>query len=135
MLLRGKLTELMVKIDPGLYRKYVTMSARGQPMLFVKLNKALYGLLRSVLLFYNKLVGELEGMGFMLNPYDPCVANRDIEGSQQTVTWHVDDLRVSHVNPAVNTQTIRDLAKIYGPGITVTRGKVHDYLGMDLDYS
>ena len=74
-------------------------------------------------------------MGFVFNPYDPCVANRDIEGSQQTVTWHVDDLKVSHVNPSVNTQTIRALAKIYGPGITVSRGKVHDYLGMDLDYS
>ena len=47
MLLRGKLAELMVKIDPGLYRKYVTMSARVQPMLYVKLNKALYGPLRS----------------------------------------------------------------------------------------
>ena len=74
-------------------------------------------------------------MGFVLNPYDPCVANRDIEGSQQTVTWHVDDLKVSHVNTAEHTQTIRALAKIYGHGITVSRGKVHDYLGMDLDYS
>ena len=27
------------------------------------------------------------------------------------------------------------LANIYGPGITLSRGKVHDYLGMDLDYS
>jgi len=134
MLLRGKLAEMMAKIDPGLYRKYVTMSAKGQPMLYVKLNKALYGLLRSALLFYNKLVGELEDMGFVLNPYDPCVANRDIEGSQQTVTWHVDDLKVSHKSLAVNTQTIKELTKIYGPGITVSRGKVHDYLGMDLDW-
>ena len=27
------------------------------------------------------------------------------------------------------------MTKIYGPGITVTRGKVHTYLGMDFDYS
>ena len=35
MVLRGKLAEMIVKIDPGLYWKYVTMSARGQPMLHV----------------------------------------------------------------------------------------------------
>ncbi len=135
MLLRGKLAEMMVKIDPSLYRKYVFIGKGQQPMLYVKLNKALYGMLRSALLFYNKLVSELKELGFVLNPYDPCVANREINGSQQTVTWHVDDLKVSHLDPAVNTQLIKTLAKIYGPGITVSRGPVHDYLGMDLDYS
>ena len=104
-------------------------------MLYVKLNKALYGLLRSALLFYKKLVSELLEMGFELNKYDPCVANRMVNGSQQTVTWHVDDLKISHNDAAVNTQTIKELAKIYGPKVTVSRGKVHDYLGMDLDYS
>ena len=86
MLLRGKLAEMMVKVDPELYQKYVIMSPKGQPMLYVKLNKALYGLLRSALLFYKKLVSELIEMGFVLNPYDPCVANREVNGSQQTVT-------------------------------------------------
>ena len=74
-------------------------------------------------------------MGFVLNPYDLCVANRMVDGSQQTVCWHVNDLKVSHLDPAVNTQLIKHLAKIYGPGITVSRGKVHDYLGMDIDYT
>ena len=101
-------------------------------MLYVKLNKALYGLLRSALLFYKKLVRELEDMGFELNPYDPCVANRMVDGTQQTVCWHVDDLKISHKDAAVNTQTIKALAKIYGPGITVSRGKVHDYLGVEI---
>ena len=97
-------------------------------MLYVKLNKALYGLLRSALLFYKKLVSELVEMGFELNKYDPCVANRMINGSQQTATWHVDDLKISHKDAAVNTKTIKELAKIYGPKVTVSRGKVHDYL-------
>ena len=34
----------------------------------------MYGLLRSSLLFYRKLRGELEEYGFEVNPYDPCVA-------------------------------------------------------------
>ena len=33
MLLRGKLAKMMVKIDPSLYRKYVTFSQKGVPML------------------------------------------------------------------------------------------------------
>ena len=39
-------------------------------------------------------------MGFNINPYNPCVANKEINGSQMTVTWHVDNLKVSHKDPA-----------------------------------
>jgi hypothetical protein len=41
MLLRGILAELMVKTAPNIYRKYITVDARNQPMLYVKLQKAL----------------------------------------------------------------------------------------------
>ena len=82
MLLRGKLAEMMVKIYPSLYQKYIFIGKAKQPMLYVKLNKALYSMLRSALLFYNKLVSELKEIGFTLNPYDPCVVNREITGSQ-----------------------------------------------------
>ena len=44
MLLKGKLAELMVQIDPKLYRKYIITSSKGEPMLYVHLSKALYGL-------------------------------------------------------------------------------------------
>jgi hypothetical protein len=62
-------------------------------VLYVKLQKALYGLMRASLLFYRKLRKELEDFGFAINPYDPCVANKDVgDGKQVTVIWHVDDL-------------------------------------------
>ena len=54
MLLKGKLAELMVQIDPQLYRKYIIRSSKGEPMLYVPLSKALYGLLQPALLFYRK---------------------------------------------------------------------------------
>ena len=79
MCLRGKLVEMMVQVDPKVYRKYVTTTQKGVPILYVKLNKALYGLLKSALLFYRKLRGDLEGMGFEVNPYDPCIANKDVK--------------------------------------------------------
>ena len=43
-------------------------------MLYIKLLKALYGLLQLALIFYNKLRGEVKGLGFIINPYDSCVA-------------------------------------------------------------
>jgi hypothetical protein len=135
MLLKGKLAELMVKVDPKLYRKYITTNKKGEAMLYVRLSKALYGLLQSALLFYKKLRGELEEYGFEVNPYDPCVANKIVNGSQMTVTWHVDDLKVSHKDGDEITKFLLYLGKLYGNRITVNRGVVHDYLGMDLDFS
>jgi hypothetical protein len=68
--------------------------------------------------------------GFKINPYDWCVANKTIDGKQCTILWHVDDLKVSHVDPKVNTTMIGLIDNEFGKEgpITVTRGKVHDYL-------
>ena len=60
--------------------------------------KALYGCLKSALLFYEKLVGDLEAYGFNINPYDPCVDNKMIGGKQLTVCWHVGNLKISCVD-------------------------------------
>ena len=135
MVLKGRLAELMVQVAPNLYRKFVMVDKRNTPILYVKIQKALYGLLRSALLFYKKLVGDLESNGFVLNPYDPCVANKMINGTQMTVCWHVDDLKVSHVDPDEVTKFGRWLSKTYGIAVAEHRGKVHDYLGMILDFT
>jgi hypothetical protein len=76
MLLRGRLAELMVKTAPNIYRKYITVDSNNQPVLHVKLQKALYGCLQSALMLYLKFVGDIESQGFELNPCDPCVANK-----------------------------------------------------------
>ena len=68
MKLRGKIVELLVQLEPTMCRKYVTTGPNEEPILYVRVLKALYGLLRSALLFYKKLRGELEKMGFEVNP-------------------------------------------------------------------
>ena len=98
------------------------------------MNKAMYGLLKSALRFYKKLVKDLKAYGFRLNPYDPCVANMMVNGEQHTVVWHVDDLKCSHKDPKVNTRLAVYCASIYGDTVTVHRGKIHDYLGVNFDY-
>ena len=134
MLLRGKLAEMMARIDPALYRQYITYSAKGIPILYVRLNKALYGMLQAALLFYKRLRRWLEDSGFKVNPYDPCVANKIIDGSQITIYWHVDDLKVSHIDKDVVTSFAVVMGKEFGSGTTIKRGKVFDYLGMELGF-
>ena len=45
MMLKRKLAELMVMIEPSLYRKYVITDSKGEPILFVQMHKALYGMM------------------------------------------------------------------------------------------
>ena len=134
MRFHGRLAELMVLIAPQIYRKYVTTDANGESVLFVKLQKALYGMLKSALLFYKKLLTDLVAKGFTVNPYDPCVVTKMIRGKQMTICWHVDDLKVSHKRGAEVKKLESWLRSIYG-NITVSEGSKHTYLGMDLDYS
>ena len=49
-----------------------------------------------------------------------------------TVTWHVDDLKISHKYGMEVTKFLHHFGQNYGERMKVHRGKVHDYLGMDL---
>ena len=60
MFLGRSLVELTVKVAPNIYQKYVTMSSKVKPLIYVQIQKALYGLIHSALLFYRKLVTDLE---------------------------------------------------------------------------
>eukprot|EP00957_Ditylum_brightwellii_P032859 2491532-Ditylum_brightwellii.AAC.1 len=51
-----------------------------------------------------------------------------------TITWHVDDLKISHAEAAEVTKIIQWFESIYG-NVRISRGKHHDYLGMNLDFS
>ena len=106
-------------------------------MLYLEVLKALYGMLQSSLLWYKKLRQDLESQGFVINPYDPCVANKMVRGKQMTVVWHVDDLKISHVLQEAVDSFVDWVKKKYGSIGTVktTIGKRHPYVGFTLDYS
>jgi hypothetical protein len=99
------------------------------------MQKAIYGLLRSALLFYKKLVANLESIGFKLNPYDLCVANKEVNGTQMMVCWHVDNLKVSHVDPKENTRFGDWFSETYGMMVMAHQGGVRNYLGMKINFS
>ncbi len=85
MIMHGWLAELLVQVAPEIYSKFVTINKSGQTVLFVKLKNALYGLMCTALLFYERFVNGICSIGFVLNPYDPCVANKGVKGKQLTI--------------------------------------------------
>ena len=134
--LEGALAELLTKVDPALYTEYL-VKENGTTILYIQLDKALYGTLSASMLFWKDLTGHLLRDGFVPNPYDSCVMNKVVDGLQCTVLWHVDDLKISHVNASVCEKVVDLLNVRYGKEtpVTVTRGDLHDYLGMTLDFS
>ena len=89
------------------------------------------------LLFWELLSNTLKEWGFKVNDYDQCIANKTINGRQCTIIWHVDDLKISHVDKKVVEDVIKLLNEKFGreSPLTTTRGRVLEYLGMTLDYS
>ena len=76
-------------------------------------------------------VKTLKRMGFILNPYDKCVANKMINGKQCTVAWYVDDNKLSHVQPEVITQVL-EVVKGHFAELEISRGDEHNLLGMKI---
>ena len=77
------------------------------------------------------------GWGFKLNEYDKCVANKMINGKQCTIIWHVDDLKISHVEQKVVNDIIKRLKDKFGQEspLETSQGKTIDYLGMCINYT
>jgi hypothetical protein len=129
--------EVLMELDPIL-AQFVTevdptavqyLDTRG--MLVVKLQRALYGCVQSAKLWFDKLKGVLESFGFVANPYDVCTFNKDVDGVQVTVAFHVDDLLVTLESDGALDQVIKHLKESF-TAISVNKGDVHHYLGMKI---
>jgi len=130
--LRGDLVDILVDIAPDIYGPYVTTDKKGVKQIIVQCQNALYGTMVASLLYYRKFAKSLKNDGFTFNPYDPCVANKIVNGKQMTILFHVDDCKLSHVDSRQNDRMIETLRNEYesifedGSGkMTVSRGKVH----------
>jgi hypothetical protein len=140
--IRGILVDILGEIAPEAYKSYVSQDNKGNKQLLVQCHNALYGTMVASLLYYRKFMKSLMDIDFIINPYDPCVANKIIEGEQVTICFHVDDCKLSHRKKTFMDRMIGYLRKEYesifedGSGaMTVSRGNIHKYLGMTLDYS
>ena len=55
----------------------------------------------------------MEKLGLKINPYDPCVANKDINGNHLTIVWHAYDLKVSHKDENIVTAFCVKMSELY----------------------
>ena len=70
-------------------------------------------------------------MGFVLNKYDPCVANKMINGKQFTIGWWIDDNAMPHVDMEVMNEIIASIEDKFGK-LTINICDYHTFQGMDL---
>ena len=81
----GDAVKAMCDANPR-YKKFMTIE-HGKEVLYVRLRTALYGIMQAALLWYETFVAFLKVNGFKLNKYDPCIANKVVNGKQCTIFW------------------------------------------------
>jgi hypothetical protein len=93
------------------------------------------------LLYYKKFIKILKAKGFKLNPYDSFMANKQVNGEQLTVCFHVDNCKILHLIPKVVDETIEwlqsEYKNVFEDGtkqMKVHCRKTHKYLGVSLDF-
>ena len=133
VLIKLKDEEVDILCDVNEKYKENVIYENGHKVLYLQLHKALYGTMRAAIIWYETFTETLENLGFALNPYDPCVANKMVNGTMLTICWYVDDTKMSHKDSKVVDWLIEELEKQHGK-MTVTRGPRHTYVGMDINF-
>jgi hypothetical protein len=130
MRIEPALAALMCGIPGGDYAKFLCPDGS----LIVRLKKALYGTLEAAKIWFEVLKGFLLGLGFKQNGKDQCVFNKMADDAQLTVAIYVDDCKCT----CVHESALEWIAEAFNgrfPGMSITRGPVHSFLGQTWDYS
>ena len=134
MVIRDEFVDILCEVCPD-YIPHVQTLRNGRKVLYVKVLKAIYGCIQSALLWYQLYTDTLKNMGFTLNEYDRCIANKVIDGSQCTIAFHVDDNIISHKSRTVRDDVLKQIGLRFGE-LTIQRaedGPV-DFLGMMISF-
>ena len=100
------MVDMFMKIAPDVYENYITIDKKCNKQLLMECLNALYGTIVVGLLYHQKFTKSLKEQGYMMNPYNPCVWNKMINGKQLTICFHVDDCKILHVSPKVVDETL-----------------------------
>ena len=135
MKVRGRLVDWLIELSPADYKDKVVYE-RGVKVLYLLVEKAIYGMLEASLIWYRTLRKDLEQIGFKFNTYDFCIANRYEGKDQQTLRLHVDDMLVSCRDAERNKEFHKWCQSKYGAykEVKCNTGKKHAFLGMTLDF-
>ena len=121
--------QLFCEVDSS-FRDYI----RPDGTILTIARKALYGGIESSKLWYDEISSTLYDLGFESNPYDECVFNIFIKGTQLTAVIYVDDVFATCESNNYLDWFFDELQKKYGD-MKVVKGNNIDYLGMSFDFS
>ena len=109
----------------------------GRKLLYTEAHKAVYCMVDSAFLFCLDISVFLDKLGYVMNPYDICCMDKMINGAQCTIVRHVNYIKANCIDTEVLTELIKLMQYKYGKyaPLTMTRGNVHEYLGMTIDLS
>ena len=80
-------------------------------------------MIKAVLIWYDMYTEVLLEMGFKVNPYDKCMANKMINNKQCSIGWYVDNNKISRVEEAVCTNIVNAIN--FQGELTRTTGNSH----------
>jgi len=127
MFLDKGMTEMCVDCMPQ-YKEFV----REDGKLFVRVDKAMYGLIQSAKLWYKELTGHLMKHGFKKCKTDECVLIKKMpSGEYMIVLLYVDDILVIS-KCAVDRHWVKSLLESKYEKMTHQEGERLPYLGMTI---
>lgn len=133
--------DMLLRIALEVYKDFITLDKRGNKKLLVKCLNALYGTMVAAPLYYQKFTNTLKEEGFKMNPWNPCIWNKIIEGKQCMICFHVDNCKILHASQLTVNQVIEWFQKDYksvfedrSRKMKINCGKVHKHLGMTLNF-
>ena len=111
--IHGVLVDILVKIAPDVYKSHVTTIKKGVKQLLTQCQNAIYSTMVASLLYFCNTTKCLTEVLFKINPYNPCVANKMIDGQQMTIFYHVENCKLNHSRINVNDGMIKWLRQEY----------------------
>ena len=89
--------------------------------------------------YYTNFRKDIKVIEFKVNQHEMCFYNEIKYVNQQTVTWHVDDLKSSHLDLELNDKFVEWCEVTYESDnlghVKVVRGKVHNYLDIIVKFT
>ena len=98
--------------------------------------KIICGRTNGALITFKKLARFLKPLRYEMNPHNPYVWNEMVNGVQLTLIFHVNDALMTHILALVVTKHVKMIDEGHGANnlLTINREKVHEHLGMTLDF-
>ena len=121
---KGDLAQAFMRVKPDL----TPPDSKGRLFFFIE--KALYGLMESGLLWYEEISEYLLSQGLKPSTSDPCI----FHGDKLSIALYVDDFLVVSETQESFERFQEKLAEKYG-GVTCHRGPTIDYIGIDFSKS